>query len=104
MRWGLNLRGDLAKLDTQALGERMDELFEERRVLSESLSDLMTVGNAMLYRNGLGMPFGRGLLHAKPIYAINAFIYGGSHRRGLGRLYMIDCELKDLLDETRRRL
>lgn len=104
MRWGLNLRGDLAKLGVDTLEERMDALIAERQALSASLFDLGTVGNASLYRSGIGMPFGRGLLHARPVYAINALLYGGSCRRGLGRLYVIDCELKDLRDEIRRRL
>ncbi|SOR32200.1 protein of unknown function [Methylorubrum extorquens] len=103
MRIGINLRGDLAKLSVQELSDRIDVLFAERADVSDSISDLMSVGNKTLYQSGWGLPFGRGLIHASLVYKMTGFFYGGSHKRGLGRLYVIDCELKDLIDECRRR-
>ncbi|WP_019904347.1 hypothetical protein [Methylobacterium sp. 77] len=104
MRWGLSFRGDLAKLDATGLSERLERLIAERDDVADSISTFETVGNKWLYQSGWGMPFGRGLVHAAIIYRIQAVLYGGSPRRGLGRLYVIDCELKDVLDECRNRL
>jgi hypothetical protein len=104
MTFGLNLRGDLAKLDLREIETRIDRLIAEREAVSAATNNLGTIGNRWLYDRGLGLPFGRGLIRARLIYLITATFYGGSHKSGLGRLYMIDCELKDLLDECKRRV
>ncbi|MBB2964321.1 hypothetical protein [Methylobacterium sp. R2-1] len=104
MQIGLNLRGDLAKIEDQELEARLAQLFDEREALSATVTNLTTVGNKWLYDKGLGMPFGRGPIRARLAYQIAATLYGGSHQSGLGRLHMIDCEVKDLLDEAKRRL
>jgi len=51
------------------------------------------------------MPFGRGPLHARIFYRAWGFLYGGPFTgRSLGDLYVLDCEIKDLRDEARRRV
>ena len=104
MQIGLNFRGDLATLEEQEIEARLVRIFDEREALSATVTNLATVGNKWLYDKGLGMSFGRGPIRARLAYQIAATLYGGSHRRGLGRLHMIDCEVKDLLDEAKRRL
>ncbi len=104
MRFGFNLRGDLAKLDPWQLEQQLEVHLAEREFVFDKISDLFSVGNKSLYQSGGGMPLGRGLFHARIFYKINGFLYGGSHKKGLGRLYVIDCELKDIIDEYRRRI
>ena len=104
MRIGINLRGDLARANLDRLDHELDALFIERKIVLDSISNLTSVGNKYLYQIGMGMPFGRGLFHARLIYKMSATLYGGSYKKGLGRLYMIDCEIKDILDECRRRM
>ena len=104
MRAGLNLRGDISKLSNLEVERQFDQLVSERIALAETIDHFTTLGNKFLYEKGWGMPFGRGPIRSPYIYRIAAVLYGGSSARGLGRLYMIDCELKDLMDECRRRI
>lgn len=99
MRWGINLRGDLAKLDDADIANRFDSLIAEREALYRAVP--FSTGNKWLYQRGVGIPFGRGLLHARIFYQYYALQYLGSSLR---ELYLLDCELKDVRDEIKRRL
>lgn len=102
MRWGINLRGDLAKISDGELAERLQTHLDDREALAPSAGD---AANRWLYKQGAGMPFGRGLLHARVFYRITGFLYGGPlNGRSLGDLYVLDCEIKDIADEMKRRL
>ena len=103
MRFGLNLRGDLAKLGDAEIAARLECLLAQREELYSSLSGL--VGNKWLYQQGLGLPLGRGPFHARIFYRVTAFLYAGFlNGRSLGDLYLLDCELKDIRDEIQNRV
>ena len=104
MQIGLNMRGDIAKLNVAEIERRFENLMAERVSVEKSIDNFSTRGNKVLYEKGLGMQFGRGLIRSPVFYRIYAVINANSSVKGLGRLYMIDCELKDLMDECRRRL
>jgi hypothetical protein len=99
MRWGINLRGDLAKLGDDEISSRFETLMAEREALYRTVP--FSTGNKWLYQRGVGIPFGRGLLHARIFYRWYALQYLGSP---LSDLYLLDCELKDARDEIKRRL
>ena len=99
MRWGINLRGDLAKLSDDEIASQFETLMAEREELYHAVP--FSTGNKWLYQRGVGMLFGRGLLHARIFYRYYALQYLGS---SLADLYLLDCELKDVRDEIRRRL
>jgi hypothetical protein len=101
VRWGLNLRGDLAKLGNNELQVSFDRLMEEREQIY--ISNREKTGR-WLYKKGWLIPFGRGPFHARVFYQIWATYHYGTKKPGsLGQLYMIDCELKDIVDELKRR-
>jgi hypothetical protein len=103
MRFGLNLRGDLAKLGDAEIAARLASLLTQREELYSSLSGL--VGNKWLYQRGFGLPLGRGPFHARIFYRVAAFLYMGPlNGRSLGDLHLLDCELKDVRDEIQRRV
>jgi hypothetical protein len=99
VRFGVNLRGNLAKLSDAAVAEHLECCLNRRETLAAFLDNLSTVGNKWLYQKGFGMPFGRGLLHARPLYRLYRFLYGGLDGRSLGDLYVLDCKIKDTRDE-----
>lgn len=101
---GLNFRGDLAKLTDEEIEKQFEQLIAQRRALGAMIDNFDNVGNRWLYDQGLGVPFGRGPVRSPAIYRLIAFFYACSFKKGLGRLYMIDCELKDIMDECRRRI
>ncbi|RDJ30325.1 hypothetical protein DWF00_04165 [Bosea caraganae] len=50
------------------------------------------------------MPFGRGPFHARIFYRIMARMYGlPLNGYSLGDLYLLDCEIKDIIGELKRR-
>lgn len=103
MRWGINLRGDLAKLADDELAARLQDSIDRREHTYKNLR--CDAGNRWMYQQGFGVPFGRGPFHARIFYKIIGFFYGGSlNRQTLGELYVLDCEIKDLRDELRRRV
>lgn len=107
MRWGINLRGDLAKLDDAGIASMFEKLMQEREALYQRMSD--PLGEKWLYQKGIGMIFGRGLLHARIFYRLYGFTYRFSSfpftkRPHIYDLYLLDCELRDIQDELRRRL
>jgi hypothetical protein len=99
MRWGINLRGDLAKLSDADIASRLETMMAERDALYRAVP--FSYGNKWLYQRGVGILFGRGLLHARIFYRFYALQYLGSP---LSELYLLDCELKDLRDEIKRRV
>jgi hypothetical protein len=58
MRYGINLRGDLAKLPDEELAARFEASMDERERLAASISNLLTSGNKRLYQKGWRAPFG----------------------------------------------
>ena len=99
MRFGINLRGDLAKLDDGDIASRLETLMAEREALYRAVP--FSSGNKWLYQRGVGMVFGRRLLHARIFYRFYALQYLGS---SLSELYLLDCELQDVRDEIKRRM
>jgi hypothetical protein len=103
MRWGINLRGDLAKLSEAEIATRFETLMADREAMYRDLHGHF--GNKWLYQRRLQMPFGRGPLHARVFYKLIAFGYfGPSRKASLYDLYLLDCELKDVHDEIKRRV
>lgn len=102
MRFGINLRGDLAKLSDAEIGSRFEALLAERERMYPAVPE--PFGNKFLYQRGWGMPFGRGPIHARMLYKILGFSYSGFGNPSLYDLYLLDCELKDTRDEIKRRV
>ncbi|MDQ0448372.1 hypothetical protein [Methylobacterium aerolatum] len=101
----INLRGDLCELSTIELESKFDNLLAERQELADRISNLNTLGLKSKYLKGLAVPFGRGPVRAAIFYKLRAVLYlQSSPSKGLGRLYMLDCELQDIMDECARRL
>jgi hypothetical protein len=99
MRFGINLRGDLAKLSDTEIAAKLENLIGDRESMYHSVP--ATFGNKGLYQSGWGKPFGRGPLHARIFYQFFGLPYLGS---SLYDLYLLDCELKDTRDEIARRV
>jgi hypothetical protein len=107
MRFGLNLRGDLAKLSDADIASRFEILMADREALFPTLSNHGLQKSA--YQNRLTLWFGRGLLHARIFYELYALLTLGPflktfRKYDLRELYLLDCELKDLRDEIKRRI
>ncbi len=104
MRLGINLRGDLVKLGDDELAAHFEKCLAYREWLGPRAGD---GANRWLYKIGLGMPFGRGPFHARIFYRAMGLMYGGSwnglNGRSLGDLFVLDCEIKDIVDELKRR-
>ena len=101
MRFGINLRGDLAKLDDAEIASRFEALISE-----------METKHKVPYRVVKWNIF-RGLLRASIFYKIQAVIIGVMLAFGPGgtwigisgiELYLLDCELSDVRDEIERRV
>jgi len=102
MRFGINLRGDLAKLSDVEIAAKFETLISDRESMSRAVP--ATFGNKWLYQNGWGLPLGRGPLHARIFYRIMGLSYFNfSNSPSLYDLYLLDCELKDTRDEIKRR-
>jgi hypothetical protein len=104
LRLGINLRGDLAKFQDDELASHFERCVTYREWLASHAGDR---ANRWFYESGLAMPFGRGPLHARVCYRLMGFLYGGSwnglNGRSLGDLFVLDCEIKDIVDEMKRR-
>ncbi len=101
----INLRGDLCELSTVELEFKFDNLLAERQALADQISNLKSLGLKSKYSKDLAVPFGRGPIRAAIFYKLRAALYLQSPpSRGLGRLYMLDCELQDIMDECASRL
>jgi hypothetical protein len=103
MRFGINLRGDLAKLTDAEIATMFETLISRREATYRAAPSL--AGNKWLYQKGFESPLGRGPLHAPIFYKILGLpylnIFGGP---SLYDLYLLDCELKDVRDEIERRV
>jgi len=101
MRWGINLRGDLAKLDDAEIASRYETLISE-----------METKHKVTYQ--VGKFSARGLLHARIFYWVQAVVFGvfgglsGGDSRAMSpsgiELYLLGCELADIRDEIERRV
>jgi len=100
MRWSVNLRGDLAKLDPEALNNRLERLIaEHERIRTKPVS----LQNPFPARSPDRMRW-RGPIRAVLFYKILCLVSGEFYWSSSGRIYIIECELKDILDEYRRRI
>jgi hypothetical protein len=72
MRFGIDLRSDLAKLSDTEIATEMDRLLNERQALYDSIPAI-AVDQKWLYRSGLMFLFGRGLVHSRSIYQLVSF-------------------------------
>lgn len=100
MRFGINLRGDLAKLDDVEIAARYERLIAE---IDQPISQLIWHGGRL--------SLGRGLLHAKAFYElqINFFRFVGICMLDWitdeqVKRYLLECEFKDVRDELKRRV
>ena len=101
MRRGLNLRRDLAKLGDNELIEYFEDCLAHREWLASHAGGILGRG---LYKFDFLTLFGRGPLHARFSYKLLGFLqFGPRNGESLGDLYITDCELKDVLDELKRR-
>jgi hypothetical protein len=101
MRWGINLRGDLAKLDDAELSSESDRLAEYRIARFGSEPRVGSL-KGIIY-HGPEWPFGRGPIHARWAYKI-WIGYFWIFRGRRGTLYLVECEIKDVRDELARRV
>lgn len=102
MRLGINLRGDLAKLSDHELSEQLEASIAQRDWL---ISETKNAPNRWAYRLGIAMPFGRGLLHARLFYRLlGRLSVGAVTGQSLGDLYVVECEIKDIMDELKHRV
>src|SRR4051812_14418085 len=107
MRFGINLRGDLAKLDDAEIASRFEELLSE---LEAKRKLPMQAPNKFVYR--LQKWSFRGLFHARFFYKIQALIFAVFAAfdgqiwltRSAVELYLVDCEFADVRDEIERRV
>ena len=77
MRWGINLRGDLAKLSDAELAEKFEFLISDRQAAYDAIHWI--VGDEKrLYQLGLMFWWGRGLLHSPISTRLRAALSGVS--------------------------
>jgi hypothetical protein len=108
MRFGINLRGDLAKLDDAEIASRFEALIAETE--TKHRATLAHACGKVPYRIWKGSLV-RGPFHARIFYKIQIILFGvwaAIHGDGLGPddidLYLLNCELKDVRDEIERRV
>jgi hypothetical protein len=107
MRLGINLRGDLCRLGDAEIASRFEALMADREALFLTSSNYGLQKSA--YQNRLTLWMGRGLLHARFFYELYSLLtFGPSFKMfrkySLRELYLLDCELKDVRDEIKRRV
>lgn len=109
MRLGINLRGDLAKLDDVEIAARHEELIARKEAELRARPSHA--------RNKLGLRadsllLARGPFHARIFYRIYWFAFALFNVVKLQDLmlpssydtYLLECELKDVRDEMKRRI
>lgn len=101
MRFGINLRCDLAKLDDTELSSEFDRLVEYRIARFGSEPRVGSLKGFIYY--GPEWPFGRGPIHVRWAYKI-WIGYFWIFRGRRGTLYLVECEIKDVRDELARRV
>src|SRR5689334_7143570 len=97
---GINLRSDLAKLSEGELAkelERLEAYHSSRFGLEPTVGSLRGQ-----WKTGFVWPFGRGPLYARWAYRLWIWYYW-PFRGAVGTQYLVECEIKDLRDEMRRR-
>ena len=84
--------------------EELVKFFEECLALRDSLASDVGVLGRWSYKFNVMALLGRGPLHARISYRVLGFLQFGP-RIGVspGDLYITDCELKDVVDELKRR-
>jgi hypothetical protein len=109
MRLGINLRGDLTKLDDAAIAAMFEQLIAQRAAADQAM-DRFPIAQ-WFYRIGLLFPSGRGLLRAAVFYKYRFTLFEvirwwnvGGARPPLKPLFLLDCELKDVRDDLGRRV
>jgi len=103
MRFGINLRGDLAKLSDAEIAAKFEALIVEREAIYPKVSGYF--GNKWLYQRGWRSWLGRGPLHSRIFYRFLGLQNIDPFKRpSLYDLYLLDCELKDTRDEIKRRV
>jgi hypothetical protein len=102
VRWGINLRRDLARLSNAELVAEFDRLLEYR---SSRFGSAPPVGGLRgFFRYGFAWwPPGRGPIHARWAYRLRIGYYW-IFRGPLGTQYLVECEIKDLYDEMQHRV
>jgi hypothetical protein len=109
MRFGINLRSDLAKLDDAEIASRFEALISETE--TRHRATVAHASGSVIYRIWKGS-LGRGLFHARIFYQIQVLLFGMStlldSQTLLSRsdidLYLLNCELSDVKDEIERRV
>ncbi|WNV09298.1 hypothetical protein [Tardiphaga sp. 709] len=109
MRFGINLRGDLAKLDDAEIAARYEKLIAEKE------RRIQTLPSSLKYRVFrwlfVEQP-GRGLLHGRIFYKFYAQLFRLAIALGAQdwvrdeavEHYYSECEFKDVRDEIKRRV
>jgi hypothetical protein len=100
MRFGINLRSDLAKLTDAELAAELDRMIEYRQSRFASSPSVGSLRGTLV--NG-DWPFGRGPIHARIAYKLQIG-YFWIFRGPRGTQYLVECEIKDLRDEIERRV
>ena len=108
MRLGINLRGDLAKLDDVEIAARHEELIARKEA---ELRELPSYAKNKLGLRLDSLLLARGPFHARIFYRLQWFAFAllslvKSHDLilpGYGS-YLLECELKDVRDEMKRRI
>ena len=109
MRFGLNFRGDLAKLDDAEIASRFEALISETE--TRHRATLAHASGRVIYRIWKGS-LSRGPFHARIFYQIQIHLFGllaaleGQNllTRSDIDLYLLNCELSDVKDEIERRV
>jgi hypothetical protein len=100
MRWGINLRRDLAKRSDAELTAELTRLREYMTQRFGSTPRVGSIGGVIWHAD---WPFGRGPIHARLAYRIWIW-YFWPFRGPRGTRYLVECEIKDLRDEIERRM
>src|SRR5262245_11241838 len=103
MYWGINCRGDLAKLSDADIAETFERLLEERQALYDSISPIVS-DLKWLYQKGWMFSLGRGPIRSPVAYRWSGGCIGPFKHNPFGTLYCYDCEIKDVADEIERRV
>ena len=108
MRFGINLRGDLAKLDDAEIASRFEALISETE--TKHRATLAHASGRVIYRIWKGSHV-RGPFHARIFYKAQIVLFGvwaAIQGQGLAPgdidLYLLNCELEDVRDEIERRV
>jgi hypothetical protein len=101
MRFGINLRGDLAKLSDAEIATEFDRLVADRETYYPSAPSLFSFKARWYY--GFMALLLRGPLRARIFYKLTAGHFGPFKNR-LSALYLLDCEIMDVRDEIERRV